>query len=338
MTGLENARMAATETATDTLATAAELRAWADDADSRQRFSPLSADKCLLVDAHADVGIIERRWLKSLPCPTLAVGNGPLASCCDVAVGNVAEAMRLTARIRRAPLAAATLAQVLRTTEHTALEHGLTVESLAYATLQSGPEFRHWLAGYRPTATAARASGPAVVIERDGEAVSLILNRTATHNAMSVDMRDALIEALTLVLDDRSIRRVRLSARGRCFSVGGELAEFGTAADAANAHTVRMLTLPGRLLARCAARVTVQVHGACIGSGIEFPAFARRVVARSDAWFQLPELNYGLIPGAGGCISIARRIGRQRTAWLALSGRRLDARTALHWGLVDALI
>lgn len=331
--------MAARKTATEAPATAAGLRAWAADSTSRQRFSPLSADQWLLVDAHAEVGAIERRWLQTLPCPTLAVGNGPLASCCDVAVGNVAEAMQLAVRIGRAPLAAATLAQVLRTTERTSLEHGLTIESLAYATLQSGPEFRRWLAGHRVKAAAAvRASGPAVAIERDGEAVSLILNRAATHNAMSVEMRDALIEALTLVLDDRSIRRVQLSARGRCFSIGGELAEFGTAPDAAHAHAVRTLTLPGRLLACCAARVTVQVHGACIGSGIEFPAFARRVVARSDAWFQLPELNYGLIPGAGGCISIARRMGRQRTAWLALSGRRLDARTALHWGLVDALI
>jgi enoyl-CoA hydratase len=45
----------------------------------------------------------------------------------------------------------------------------------------------------------------------------------------------------------------------------------------------------------------------------------------------------GLIPGAGGCISIPRRIGRQRAALLALSGRRISAATALQWGLVDAI-
>jgi enoyl-CoA hydratase/carnithine racemase len=59
------------------------------------------------------------------------------------------------------------------------------------------------------------------------------------------------------------------------------------------------------------------------------------VVARPDATFWLPELSLGLIPGAGGTVSLPRRIGRQRTAWLALSGRSLDARTALAWGLVD---
>ena len=72
-----------------------------------------------------------------------------------------------------------------------------------------------------------------------------------------------------------------------------------------------------------------------MGAGIELPAFARRVVAAEDAFFQLPELSLGLIPGAGGTVSIPRRIGRQRTARLALSGERLDAATALEWGLVD---
>ncbi len=80
-----------------------------------------------------------------------------------------------------------------------------------------------------------------------------------------------------------------------------------------------------------------EVHGACIGAGIELPAFARRVVAREDTWFQLPELAMGLVPGAGGTVSIPRRIGRQRTAWLALTSQRIDAETAWRWGLVDEL-
>ncbi|HVT34396.1 MAG TPA: enoyl-CoA hydratase/isomerase family protein, partial [Nevskiaceae bacterium] len=77
---------------------------------------------------------------------------------------------------------------------------------------------------------------------------------------------------------------------------------------------------------------------ACIGSGAEFPAFAAHVTASEDAWFQLPELDFGLIPGAGGTVSIARRVGRQRTAWLVLSGKRIDAQRALDWGLVDRVL
>jgi enoyl-CoA hydratase/carnithine racemase len=68
---------------------------------------------------------------------------------------------------------------------------------------------------------------------------------------------------------------------------------------------------------------------------MELPAFARCVVARDDTWFQLPELGMGLIPGAGGTVSLPRRIGRWRTAWLAISGARLDVDMAARWGLVD---
>jgi enoyl-CoA hydratase/carnithine racemase len=66
-------------------------------------------------------------------------------------------------------------------------------------------------------------------------------------------------------------------------------------------------------------------------------AWARRIVAAPDAWFQLPELAMGLLPGAGGCVSISRRIGRQRTALMLLSSKRIPARVALDWGLIDAI-
>ena len=90
-------------------------------------------------------------------------------------------------------------------------------------------------------------------------------------------------------------------------------------------------------LAGLADRVVAHVHGPCVGAGVELPAFAGRVVARSDTTFLLPEVAMGLVPGAGGTASIPRRVGRHRTAYLALSGRPIDATTALEWGLVDAL-
>jgi enoyl-CoA hydratase/carnithine racemase len=60
-------------------------------------------------------------------------------------------------------------------------------------------------------------------------------------------------------------------------------------------------------------------------------------VARPDTVIGLPEVSLGLIPGAGGTVSLPRRIGRHRTAWLALTGRTIDAATARAWGLVDEI-
>lgn len=280
-------------------------------------------------------------WMRQQPCPSIAIASADteplLAAACDVQLTTVGEAAKLAAHIAHSPLAATVLVQLLRITETMPLADGLIAESLAYSTLQAGPEFRRWLAAHPPQAITASDEGAAVLMQRDEATLTLQLNRPHQHNAMSVEMRDALMEALQLVLADDSITKVQLSGRGRCFSTGGELREFGTAPDPATAHWVRSLALPGRLLARCAERVEVRLHGACIGSGIEFPAFAASLIAAHDAYFQLPELQFGLIPGAGGCISIARRIGRQRTAWLALSGQRINAQTALAWGLVDAI-
>ncbi len=282
-------------------------------------------------------------WIRCAPAPVLGVGdtaaNTIVAAACDAHVERAADLDPLIANIERSPIAAAVLVRLLRTSEGLAIEDALLIESLAYSTLQTGPEYQRWLAEHRAAVPFEhRDEGPAVLIERDGTALSLTLNRPSNRNGMTVEMRDALVEALQLAQADHDIERVILRGAGKCFSTGGDLTEFGTAPDPATAHSVRTLRLPGRELAACARRVEAQLHGACIGSGIEFPAFAGRVVADASTHFQLPELNFGLIPGAGGCVSIPRRIGRQRAAWWVLSGQRINARQALDWGLIDAIV
>ena len=323
---------------------AQELLACARDPAGRCAWSPLAEPALLFEASGAGLSTEETadlaRWLGELPCPVIAVGEpgSVLAQAADALVASAEAAAPLLANIRPSPIAASVLVQLLRLTAQLPLGPALTAESLAYSTLQSGPEFARWLAAHRAVAPAPHSdTGPAVLMQREEDTLLLTLNRASNRNAMTMELRDALIEALQLVQADDSIASVLLDARGKCFSTGGDLTEFGTAPDPATAHAVRTLALPGRELAAVAGRVNVRVHGACVGSGIEFPAFAGRIEAAADSWFQLPELQFGLIPGAGGCVSIARRIGRQRTAWLALSGARIKAATALDWGLVDAL-
>jgi hypothetical protein len=280
-------------------------------------------------------------WLTVLPCPVIALTPGsdhtlPSLSC-DLVVSSPAELAAVVERIRRAPLAAAVLVQTLRLTKLLPIAEALTVESLAYATVQSGPEFASWLARQkRPDRP--QSEGLAVLIDRRDSRLDIRLNRPATRNALSIEMRDSLCEALRLAVDDDSIQNVTIAGEGRCFSVGGDLGEFGTAPDSATAHAVRMTQSPPRLIAECADRMEFRLHGACVGAGVELAAFGRRVLADRRTFFQLPELGFGLIPGAGGCVGIPRRIGLQRTAYLALSGKRVSAVTALRWGLIDALI
>jgi enoyl-CoA hydratase/carnithine racemase len=239
--------------------------------------------------------------------------------------------------VRRTPLAAMALVQLLRLGRRLELDEALLAESFAYATLQAGPEFAAWLrARGAPRVVAPDPEAPVLAL-RDADVLTLVLNRPARRNAFSSALRDALVEALSLVVADDGVREVVLRGAGPAFCSGGDLDEFGSLPDAATAHAVRATRSAARLLADCADRVHVRVHGACVGAGAELPAFARRVSAAPDAFFELPELAMGLVPGAGGTASLPRRIGRQRTAWLALSGERIDARTALRWGLIDEI-
>ncbi len=175
-------------------------------------------------------------------------------------------------------------------------------------------------------------------IERRGDILALTLARPEVRNAIDRTLRDELVGALRLAAADPTVRAVELRGSGPDFCAGGDLAEFGTTPDPAVAHAVRTTRSLPAAMAACAERATVFTHGAAIGAGVELMAFARRVVATPDAWFCLPELAMGLVPGAGGTASLPRRIGRARTAYLALSGVPLRAAAARRWGLVDELV
>ncbi len=332
---------------------AEQLRPWVLTGPAPVEFSPYGDESAVLLDLASVPGEAEAqalaRWLPTLVCPVIGLRNPDLNQCrepvaslcaqaCDVVVDSLADGELLLQRIAANPVAATSFVELLRVTEGLSVAAGLSVESSVYASLQGGAEYARWLEKNRVAEPAVLPDqGPAVLHERVGRNLHLTLNRPSNLNAMSVEMRDALVDALRLIMLDELIEEVHLFGRGRSFSTGGDLAEFGQVPDAASGHIIRMLSVPGKFLNYVADRVHAHVHGACVGSGIEFPAFAGRVVAHPKAWFALPEVSMGLIPGAGGCISIARRIGRQRLAWMGLSGKRVRAPLALAWGLVDEI-
>jgi enoyl-CoA hydratase/carnithine racemase len=262
-------------------------------------------------------------------------GDPAIAPTLDIVVTNEDELTALAVACERNPRAAITLAQLLRITDTLNVEPALLAESLAYSTLLGGEEFLRWRAA-QPLRKDRRTDAPLALTD-DGQTLTITLNRPEVHNAYDAATRDALIDVLRSASSLGPSRSVLLRGNGSSFCSGGDLAEFGASDDRVSAHLVRTARAPGLLLHGLGTRARAQVHGACIGAGTELPAFCAHVSAHAGATFKLPEISMGLIPGAGGTVSVTRRIGRQRAAWLAISGELIDARTALGWGLVDTV-
>jgi enoyl-CoA hydratase/carnithine racemase len=280
----------------------------------------------------------EMERLSSMPCVVVAADRSTEEAppWADVAAEEgVASVDDVLAVVARNPVAATSLVLCLRQGS-TSVGRGLVAESATYSLLQAGAEFARWRAD-RAVRERHPEPGPAVRVARQGHRLELVLNRPQVRNALGWSVRDGLLDGLALAAADPSLTEVVLRGEGPSFCSGGDLDEFGSFTDPASAHVVRLATSIGRAMAALGPRLEVVVHGHCAGSGVELPAFAARVVARPDFTAALPEVGLGLIPGAGGTVSITRRVGRHRMALLGLSGRPITAATALGWGLVDAV-
>ena len=284
------------------------------------------------------VGIHEggpRPWSGFEACDILLAAE-PGAPAPWVSVDDLAAALAgLAAQIEAQPAACSAAVQVLRASLQLGFEQALVQESLAYSMLLASDGFRAWRAANPPRQRPDDPAPRVLIGEADG-ALALTLNRPAARNAVDARMRDELCAALSFAAEHPDAPPVVLRGEGPAFSAGGDLDEFGQAADPGQAHLIRVLRSAAQGVRDLGPRITARLHGACVGAGIEVPAAAARVVAAPGTVFRLPEVSMGLIPGAGGTATIPRRIGRQRAAYMAISGAEIDLPTALAWGLVDA--
>ncbi|WP_216898325.1 enoyl-CoA hydratase/isomerase family protein [Nocardia alni] len=256
-----------------------------------------------------------------------------------VEVDDIDEALvTLTTAVARSPRAAIACGQLLRQTIRLETTQALAAEAAAYSMLLGGIEFHTWLAERGPARTVHPPERDLVRLTRRDSHLSIVLDHPERRNALGARLREQLLDAALLAEADPSIGSIDMSGAGPAFCSGGDLDEFGTAADLVAAYLVRLDRAPWAVFDRIATRLRIHTHGACIGAGVELAAFAATVTAAPDTYFRFPEIHMGLIPGAGGTVSVPRRVGRWRAAWLMLTGLALPARGALDWGLVDRIV
>ncbi|PMS19370.1 3-hydroxyacyl-CoA dehydrogenase [Trinickia dabaoshanensis] len=176
------------------------------------------------------------------------------------------------------------------------------------------------------------ASTQASVVSRTLHGSVLVV--TIDHppvNALSVDVRRGLAEAIEAAQSDAAVAAVLIVGAGRNFIAGADIREFG------KPPLSPLLPAVCNSIEACTKPVVAAIHGAALGGGLEIALAAHYRIAVRGAKLGLPEVQLGLLPGAGGTQRAPRLIGAAHALDLMLSGRHVRAEEALAMGLVDRL-
>lgn len=169
-----------------------------------------------------------------------------------------------------------------------------------------------------------------IAIERSG-AIAIVQVDHPPVNALSREVRSGLIAAVQTLDADPSVQAVLLTCAGRTFIAGADVNEFGKPPQAP--HLPEVIAA----IEQAAKPWAAAIHGSALGGGLEVALACRFRVALANAQLGVPEVNLGLVPGAGGCVRLPRLVGARKAAEMVVKGSPIKAPAALDVGLVDAV-
>ncbi|MEH0973719.1 crotonase/enoyl-CoA hydratase family protein [Micromonospora sp. CPCC 205546] len=185
-----------------------------------------------------------------------------------------------------------------------------------------------------------------VLVERDGSVETWTLNLPESRNPVSGDeVIDALVARVDAVNADRGVRAVILTGAGSAFSAGGNIKDmaervglFGGAPHELRDGYRRGIQRIPRAMYACDVPLIAAVNGAAVGAGCDLALMCDLRIASERAFFAESFVKLGIIPGDGGAWLLPRAVGAARAAEMVLTGDRVDAATALQWGLVSRVV
>ena len=175
----------------------------------------------------------------------------------------------------------------------------------------------------------------------DEAAARILLNRPEALNAWNEQFGRDLLDAVTTVAGDESIRAVMITGAGRGFSSGADLKEQRSNQDGLPDLSERLKEIYHPVitgLREMPKPVVAAVNGPAVGIGCSLALAADLVVAGESAYFLLAFVNIGLVPDGGSTAFLPARIGYARAAEMAMLGERVPAEQALDWGLVNRVV
>ena len=171
-----------------------------------------------------------------------------------------------------------------------------------------------------------------VITTREEPIATVQINRPDVLNALNEEVLDGLVKELTALDDDDAIRCIVLTGNERAFAAGADIKEaFVTATPVSMLR--QDLTSKWEAIRRIRTPIIAAVSGYALGGGCELAMICDIIVASETAQFGQPEINLGIIPGAGGTQRLTRAVGKYRANELILTGRRIKADEAKAIGL-----
>jgi len=176
-----------------------------------------------------------------------------------------------------------------------------------------------------------------VLVERQGPATHVTLNRPEKRNALSLDLMEELIRALRAVGASPDVRTIVVAGAGSVFSAGHDLGEMVGRELPFYRRLFDVCTELMETIHRVPQPVIARVHGVATAAGCQLVAACDLAVAAEDARFATPGVKIGLFCSTP-MVPLSRAIGRKRALEMLLTGDFVDAQTALDWGLVNRVV
>jgi enoyl-CoA hydratase/carnithine racemase len=183
--------------------------------------------------------------------------------------------------------------------------------------------------------------GKAILVERSGAIATVVLNRAEKLNALTKPMWQALGDAVRTLSADDSLRCIVLRGAGeKSFSPGNDIGEFATVrANKAQAIEYGVIMhATAQALENCRHPIVAQIHGICVGGGLEIAVLADLRICGESSRFGAPIKNLGLVMAYAEMAPLVRLVGAAVALEILLEGRVFDAREAKDKGLVTRVV
>ncbi|MBX3013467.1 MAG: enoyl-CoA hydratase/isomerase family protein [Caldilineaceae bacterium] len=176
-----------------------------------------------------------------------------------------------------------------------------------------------------------------ILVEEPAPGVGLVrFNRPQALHALRSQLMTELVTVLRRFDADPTIKAMVITGNERAFSAGADISEMAhaTLADMVNRGMIERW----QQLRRLRKPLLAAVSGHCLGGGCELAMLCDIIIAAENAKFGQPEINIGVIPGAGGTQRLTRAVGKSLAMEVILNDRRLTAAEALHYGLASRVV